>query len=108
MAYYDINTDKFIKDNAPASNRLQFPVLDYLLKGLLNAFTRWVAIFKLYKEGGATNYAVGTYDYGDLVAFNGRVYECTKNGTTTNPSDSRNPSPNQIRNKIRTQTKIQI
>lgn len=88
MAYYDIDTDKFVKDNAPARKRLQFPVLEKLLKGLLNGFTRWVAIFKIYKEGGATNYASGTYNYGALVAYNGRVYECTKNGTTTNPSDS--------------------
>ena len=88
MAYYDIDTEKFIKDNAPARKRLQFPVLDYLLKGVLDAFTRWVSIFKLYKEGGATNYAAGTYNYGDLVAYNGRVYECYVNGTTTDPSDS--------------------
>lgn len=88
MAYYDIDTEKFIKDNAPARKRLQLPVLDYLLKGLLNAFTRWVSIFKLYKEGGATNYAAGTYNYGDLVAYNGRVYECYVNGTTSAPSDS--------------------
>lgn len=88
MAYYDIDTDKFIKDNAPARKRLQFPVLDYLLKGLLNAFTRWVAIFKLYKEGGGFVWIAGTYNYGDLAGYNGRLYECTKNGTTTNPSDS--------------------
>lgn len=88
MAYYDIDTEKLIKDNAPARKRLQFPVLNYLLKGLLNAFTRWVSIFKLYKEGGATNYTAGTYNYGDLVAYNGRVYECLANGTTTDPSDS--------------------
>ena len=88
MAYYDIDTEKFIKDNAPARKRLQFPVLDYLLKGLLNAFTRWVSIFKKYKEGHTVIWSAGTYNYGDLVAYNSSVYECYVNGTTTNPSDS--------------------
>lgn len=89
MAYYDIDTEKFIKDNAPARKRMQFPVLDYLLKGLLNAFTRWVSIFKKYKEGYTTFWNNSTtYNYGDCVAWDGKVYECYVNSTTANPSDS--------------------
>lgn len=88
MAYYDIDTAKFIKDNVPARKRMQLPVLDYLLSGLLNAFTRWVSIFKLYKEGNGPLYTPGTYNYGELLGYNGRLYECTKDGTTTDPSDS--------------------
>ena len=88
MAYYDIDTEKFIKDNAPARKRIQFPVLEKLIKGLVNAFTRWVSIFKKYKEGYTTTWTAGTYNYGDCVAYNGGVYECTQNGTTTDPSDS--------------------
>lgn len=89
MAFYDIDTEKFIKDNAPARKRLQFPVLERLLKGLLNGFTRWVSIFKKYKEGYTTFWNNSTtYNYGDCVAYDGKVYECFVNGTTTTPSDT--------------------
>lgn len=88
MAYYDINTQKFISDNLPARKRVQFPVLDQLAKGLLSPFTRWVAIFKAYKEGVSTIYAPGTYDEYDMVVYNGQVFECYVNGTTTAPDDT--------------------
>ena len=88
MAYYNINTDKLVRDNVPARKRLQLPVLGPLISALLSAFTRWSKLFVKYKEGGADPYAAGTYNYGQFVGYNGRVYECTKNGTTTDPSDA--------------------
>lgn len=89
MAFYDIDTDKFIKDNAPARKRLQFPALEKLLKGLLNGFTRAVSLFKKYKEGFTTFWNNSTtYNYGDCVAWGGGVYECYVNSTLSDPSDS--------------------
>ena len=49
MAYYNINTDKLVRDNVPARKRLQLPVLGPLISALLSAFTRWSKLFVKYK-----------------------------------------------------------
>jgi hypothetical protein len=87
MAFYNIDTEKFINDNVPTFKRLQWPALSRLAKGLLTAFTRLVGIFIKYKEGGAVIYTAGTYNKGDLVTYNYQVFECYVDGTTSTPDD---------------------
>jgi hypothetical protein len=85
MAYYDIDTENLVRDNTPQFKREQFPVVLRLIVGLLKPFTRLVNILKVYKEGTTDIWTAGNYNKGDLVAYNGQVFEAKVDTIGTTP-----------------------
>lgn len=89
MAYYDIDTENFARDNTPQFKRERYPALLRFIVGLLKPFTRLISILKVYKEGTTNLWSAGTYQQGEIVAYNGQVFEAI-NTTTATPDDTAN------------------
>jgi hypothetical protein len=75
MAYYDIDTENFTRDNTPQFKREQFPVVLRLIVGLLKPFTRLVNILKVYKEGTINIWTPTFYNKGEIVMYGYQVFE---------------------------------
>ena len=85
MAYYDIDTENFVRDNTPQFKREQLPVLLRFIVGLLKPFTRLINILKVYKEGTTDQWTAGNYNKGDIVAYNGQVFEAIVDTSGSTP-----------------------